>query len=68
MSIDYKIEAKNLIKELLFEPWMSKEDWEEIEKEVPLHYDKLASDLEIGVKNGYSIETQKELIKQIIKL
>lgn len=72
MTINYKEEAKAIIKELFYEDWwMTEDDWEMFERELlengTLNYDKLASDLEIGVKNGHSVETQKELIIKIIK-
>lgn len=69
--MNYKEEAKKFIKELFFEDWMDENDWEDIEKEMTFNdawdYDKLASDLEIGVRNGYSIEVQKEITKIFLK-
>jgi len=62
----------NEIKEMFspfFEYWMDEDDKDELIKEILKTIgttpEKLANDIEIGIKNGYSLKTQIKLIKQI---
>ena len=67
----YLIESEKLLKDLFFEKWMDNEDWKEfiieLEKASGVTLTSLANDIEIGVNNGYSLETQIALVKQVIK-
>ncbi len=68
--MDYVKEAKEIIKDIVFEDWMSEADFKKVEKDIftklDLSYEKLAEQLEVGVKNGYRIEIQKELLNLIL--
>ena len=52
------------------ESWMTYEEHKEIiEKafnQIGINKQKLSDSLEVGVKNGYSVEQQIEMIKQLI--
>jgi len=63
--------AINKMFELLYEPWMNEEDKAyiktEVLKQLKVTMEQLDEELEIGVKNGYPIEFQLELIRRILK-
>jgi hypothetical protein len=65
------IEVEKLLKDLFFEKWMDDEDWKEflieLEKASGVTLTSLSNDIEIGVKNGCSLETQIALVKQVLK-
>ena len=67
----YLIEVEKLLKDLFFENWMDEEDWKEflieLEKASGVTLTSLSNDIEIGVKNGYNLETQIAIIKQALK-
>lgn len=67
----YLIEVEKLLKDLFFENWMDEEDWKsfliELEKASGVTLTALSNDIEIGVKNGHSLETQIALVKQVLK-
>jgi len=69
--MNYTNKAKEIFKDIFKESWMSEEDYYEIEsevlKELNINYEKLGRDLEQGVKNGYSIEFQTDLMKKVFK-
>jgi hypothetical protein len=60
----------NQIFEMLYEPWMSQEDKDyvksELLKSMGVTMEQLDEDLETGVKNGFSVEVQLELIRKFI--
>jgi hypothetical protein len=66
----YEKEIDNLLREILFEDWMSEDEYNEVIFETFMQLntskEKLSKELEIGVKNGYSIELQFDMIKSII--
>jgi hypothetical protein len=66
----YLIEVEKLLKESFFEKWMDNEDWKEflvqLEKSSGVTLISLSNDIEVGVKNGHSLETQISLVKQIL--
>lgn len=68
--IKYEKEIDKMLKDLLFENWMDEEDFQEILKltfeKLGITKRKLSDDIEIGVKNGYSVEYQTELFKRIV--
>lgn len=51
---------------------MDEEDYNEVItetfKKLGTNKEKLSSDIEIGVKNGYSIETQFALVKRVLNV
>jgi hypothetical protein len=67
----YKEEVIKMLRELFFESWMDDGDWEEfileLEKETKISIDTLSEQIEIGVKNGYSVEKQTEICKTIFE-
>jgi len=67
--MSYLEEVEILLKELFYESWMDNEDWASYLKfmeENGISLSKLAEELEIGVNNGFSVETQIKLIKQAL--
>jgi len=67
----YEKEIDDVFRDLIYEDWMSEEDYQDIMKESfeasGISKEKLSSDLEEGIKNGFPLEQQLELIKFIIK-
>jgi 3-hydroxyisobutyrate dehydrogenase-like beta-hydroxyacid dehydrogenase len=67
----YKEQAEQLLRDVFFQDWMNQSDWEkflgELEFTTEVSIDSLSKDIEIGVKNGYSVESQIELVKGILK-
>lgn len=55
---------------MLYEPWMSQEDKDYVKSEflksMGVTMEQLDEDLETGVKNGFSVEIQLELIRKFI--
>lgn len=56
---------KKLVRDILFEDWMSEDDWLELE-DIAIDYHALSSQIDIGISNGYSENTQIEIAKQMI--
>lgn len=67
----YKKEVEELLKELFFESWMDDDDWVEFLQETQrvggISIGDISKDIETGVKNGYSIERQIEILRQILR-
>lgn len=63
--------AINRIFESFYEPWMSEEDKayirEEMIRRTGISLEQFDKDLETGVKNGYPIEFQLELVRRIFE-
>ncbi len=59
------------LKDQFYEDWMNENDWDAFLSELCKYFgvtiQSLSNDLEIGVKNGFSIETQFEVLKYILK-
>ena len=53
------------------ESWMTDEDYQEIIeetfKQMGINKQKLSDDIEVGVKNGYTVEQQIDLLKRVFK-
>lgn len=69
-KIDYKVEIEKLLREYMFdESWMSEQDWKEflveLLKQQGTNMEELAKQCEIGVQNGYSLETQFQFAKKV---
>jgi hypothetical protein len=62
--IKYKKEIDEML-DSLKENWMSDEDFKEFKDQILIlyPYQKLEKDIEIGIKNGYSVEKQLTLLK-----
>lgn len=64
----YKKEIDELFEELFFEEWMTTDDYEEVVdafNRAGYTKQRFSDEIDVGIKNGYSIETQFELIRQI---
>lgn len=55
---------KKVVKELLFEEWMTDFDWMLIESGID--YGLLNNEIEVGISNGYTEDQQFEIIAQLI--
>jgi len=69
----YEIEIDKLLKELLYdESWMDDEDYKEVIdltfKTMGITKQKLSDDIEIGIKNGYTVEQQIYLLKRVLNV
>lgn len=62
-------EINKLLSDLFREKWMDDDDWSEMLSEVfrksGLSIERLSIDIEIGIKNGYSVEQQIEKIQEM---
>jgi len=69
--IKYEKEINQFLRNLFYENWMTEDEFNEIISEsfkrLNTNIEKLNNDIEIGIKNGYSIETQFELVKNFLK-
>jgi hypothetical protein len=67
----YEKEVKQLFRDAFYESWMDDEDWVEFEAEVfkaiDSSYEKMSKDIEVGVSNGYSVEFQIKLVKDLFR-
>jgi hypothetical protein len=64
-------EIDQLLKDIFFEDWMDTEDFDELVntmfKATKTTKQEWSDKIEQGVKNGYSIETQIKIIKDVLK-
>ena len=69
--IKYEKEIDKLLKDLFYATWMDDEDYKEVIDEtfkvMGITKQKLSDDIEIGVKNGYTVEQQFQLFKILVK-
>ncbi len=63
-------EINQILRDLIYEDWMSDDDYNiaisQIFEALGIDMEKLNNDLEIGLKNGYSIEDQFKLIRRVL--
>lgn len=69
----HEIEIDKLLKELLYdESWMDDEDYKEVIdltfKTMGITKQKLSDDIEIGIKNGYTVKQQIDLLKRVLNV
>jgi len=68
----YEKEIDQFLRDIIYEDWMNEEDYNEVIKEtfkqLGINKEKLSDDIEIGIKNGYSIETQFALVKRVLNV
>jgi hypothetical protein len=68
----YEKEIDQFLRDIIYEDWMDEEDYNEVItetfKQLGTNKEKLSSDIEIGIKNGYSIETQFALVKRVLNV
>ena len=71
--VKYENEIDALLKDLLYdESWMDDEDYKEVIEEtfkiMGITKQKLSDDIEVGVKNGYTVEQQIFLLKRVLNV
>lgn len=66
----YKLEIDKMIEEALREPWMEDDDWQFIKSSLENHpkfnLERMEKDIDIGIKNGYTLEDQMNLCRDIL--
>ena len=70
-AVLFQDEINAFLKELFYETWMDENDWsmflEAIETQSGVSVQSLSNDLQVGLKNGHSIEKQFELVRTVLK-
>ena len=70
-AVLFQDEINSFLKEQFYESWMDEDDWamflDELEKQSGASIQSLSNDLQVGLKNGHSIEKQFELIRVVLK-
>jgi hypothetical protein len=69
----HETEIDRLLKELLYdESWMDDEDYKEVIdltfRTMGITKQKLSDDIEIGIKNGYTVKQQIDLLKRVLNV
>lgn len=66
----FQDEINAFLKELFYDSWMDENDWqmflEELETQSGVSVQSLSTDLQVGLRNGYSIEKQFELVRTVL--
>lgn len=69
---DYTKEVKVIFEFAFRKEWMDDDDWKQFEtivfKEQNINYQLMSDQINEGVKNGYSLEEQENLLKRIFEL
>lgn len=69
-AVLFQDEINAFLKELFYESWMDENDWlmflEELETQSGVSVQSLSTDLQVGLKNGHSIEKQFELVRTVL--
>ena len=70
-AVLYQDEINAFLKEQFYETWMNENDWsmflESLEKQFGVSVQSLSNDLQVGLKNGHSIENQFDLVRTVLK-
>lgn len=70
-AVLFSNEIDAFLKEQFYEDWMDENDWkmflEALEMQSGISKESLSKDLEVGLKNGHSIEKQFELVRTVLK-
>ena len=70
-AVLFQNEINSFLKEQFYESWMDEDDWvmflDELEKQSGASIKSLSNDLQVGLKNGHSIEKQFELVRVVLK-
>lgn len=70
-KVPYRKEINQLLRDLIYEDWMTEEQWQavltEMEEKAGLDLIGLSNDIQKGVDNGYSVEAQIEVLKLLFK-
>ncbi len=69
----YEIEINDILNTLLpKESWMTDEEHKEVIEEtlnqMGINRQKLSDDIEVGVKNGYTVKQQIDLLKRVLNV
>ena len=68
--IDYTPQIKEALKSIAKKGWMDDNDWNEMEQEIfktlGISYESMSKQIQIGIDNGHSLETQLELLKKLV--
>lgn len=68
----YKKEIDQFLRDIIYENWMDEEDYKKVItetfKKIGITKEKLSSDIEMGIKNGYPIETQFSMVKHVLNV
>lgn len=66
----YNVEIDNFLREIIYEPWMSEDDYNEIITEAFIKMnttkEKLSDDIQTGIDNGYSLDLQFSIIRKAL--
>ena len=70
-TVLFQDEINAFLKEQFYESWMDENDWlmflEALETQSGVSIKSLSNDLQVGLKNGHSIEKQFELVRTVLK-
>ena len=70
-AVLFQDEINSFLKEQFYETWMDDNDWlmflEALETQSGVSVQSLSNDLQVGLKNGHSIEKQFELVRTVLK-
>ena len=71
-NIKYEKEIDQFLMDIIYENWMNEEDYNEVItetfKQLGTNKEKLSADIEVGVKNGYTVEQQIVLLKRVLNV
>lgn len=69
-NVDYTPQIKDWFKSVVKKDWMDDNDWDEMEQEIfktlGISYETMSEQIQIGIDNGHSLETQLELLKKLV--
>ena len=73
LNMKHETEIDRLLKELLYdESWMDDQDYKEVIdltfRTMGITKQKLSDDIEIGIKNGYTVKQQIDLLKRVLNV
>lgn len=65
----YEREIYKMFEDSLRDSWMDDADWAEVMKLMKMRFDpeQMDKDIDTGIKNGYSLESQLELCRDILR-
>lgn len=70
-AVLFQDEINVFLKEQFYETWMDENDWsmflEALERQFGVSVKSLSNDLQVGLKNGHSIENQFDLARAVLK-
>lgn len=70
-AVLFQDEINAFLKEQFYEDWMDENDWsmflEALETQSGVSIRSLSNDLQVGLKNGHSIEKQFEIVRTVLK-